>query len=167
MVSHTVRDAYRQSEAQSRIHPVKLIHLLYTRVLTHLELAEEGIKENDPKKRGENLGKAIAIIAELNVSVRPDDESEAAHFLRGLYESILLELPKVSVNNDVTVLQRAHGYLKRLKEIWEEVALPESGLDCEEPQREAESGKPVARPKVYGGNENCRKTNNTGLSISA
>lgn len=125
MVSSKVRNAYRQTESQAKIHPVKLIHLMYERVLTHLDLAQEAVKTKDPRGRGENLGKVIAIITELNASIRTEDDSEAAQFLRGLYAAILVELPKVSISNDLQILQKTHGYMKRLKEIWEETAMKE------------------------------------------
>jgi len=130
------RSAYQRSEAQSQIHPVKLIHLLYERVLVHLELAEQGILEKDSRVRGENLGKAIAIISELNASIKDGDGSEAASFLRGLYASILLELPKVGLSQDVEIVRLAHRYLNRLREIWESTAMAEAGLsvDHHEPE---------------------------------
>ena len=129
MVGQKVLDAYRTTEKQAEIQPVKLIHMLYERVLVHLELAEEGIREKAPKKRGENLGKAIAIITELQASIKSDDHSEAARFLRGLYGAILVELPRVSVSQDVKVLRQASAYLERLKGIWEETAMRESGAE--------------------------------------
>lgn len=129
MVGQKVLDAYRTTEKQAEISPVKLIHMLYERVLVHLELAEEGIREQTPKKRGENLGKAIAIITELQASIKSEDHSEAAQFLRGLYGAILMELPKVSVSQDVKVLRQARAYLERLKEVWEETAMRESGAE--------------------------------------
>lgn len=125
--SHMV-NAYRRSEKQAEIHPVRLIHMMYERILTHLQYAEAGIKEGNPKKRGENLGKAIALITELNASIKQDDESEAAHFLRGLYNSILMELPKVSVSGKVDVLRQTARYIKELKKIWEETAMIEHGF---------------------------------------
>jgi flagellar protein FliS len=84
-----------------------------------------GIVNKDPKMRGEHLGKAIALIAELNASVKDDDSSEAALFLRGLYGAILLELPKAAINNDEEVLRQTMAYINRLKEIWEETAMRE------------------------------------------
>jgi len=129
MYSIQARNAYRQSEAQTKIHPVKLIHLMYERALVHLEMAEEGIKQNSPQMRGENLSKAIAIIAELNASVEEDDDSEAANFLRGLYGAILEELPKVALNDDAKILQQTRSYIDKLKEIWEQTAMVEAGLD--------------------------------------
>ncbi|MBU0481848.1 MAG: flagellar export chaperone FliS [Proteobacteria bacterium] len=130
MVPNQARDIYGHLESQTKIHPVKLIHMLFERVLIHLDHAEEGIRENSPRKRGENLGKAVAIISELNGSVSRDDKSEAALFLRGLYEAILVELPKVSVNNDTRILQRSREYIEKLKEVWEQTAMVENGLEC-------------------------------------
>jgi len=129
MVGQKVLDAYRTTEKQAEIQPVKLIHMLYERVLVHLELAEEGIREQTPKKRGENLGKAIAIITELQASIKSEDHSEAAQFLRGLYGAILVELPRVSVSQDVKVLRQARAYLEKLKGIWEETAMRESNVE--------------------------------------
>lgn len=122
------RNAYQQSEAQANIHPVKLIHLLYERALIHLNLAEQGLLKGDAKARGENLSKAIAIISELNASIKDADASEAATFLRGLYSAILIELPKVGLTGDPGTIRQAHRYLDRLREIWEATAMREAGL---------------------------------------
>lgn len=123
------RSAYQRSEAQAQIHPVKLIHLLYERVLAHLELAEQGVISKDAKVRGENLSKAIAIISELNASIRDADDSEAAAFLRGLYSAILVELPKVGISHDVEIVRQSRRYLDRLRQIWESTAMVEAGLN--------------------------------------
>lgn len=127
MNSAQMRNAYRQTEAQAKIHPVKLIHMMYERTLVHLEKAREGCKKNDPRLRGENLGKSIAIITELNASVKEDDNSEAASFLRGLYGAILTELPKASVSGDGQIVKQAYAYIQRLKDIWEDTAMVEAG----------------------------------------
>ncbi|HIJ90239.1 MAG: flagellar export chaperone FliS [Desulfobulbaceae bacterium] len=149
MVGQKVLDAYRTTEKQAEIQPVKLIHMLYERVLLHLELAEEGIREHTSKKRGENLGKAIAIITELQASIKSEDNSESAQFLRGLYGAILVELPRVSVSEDVKVLRLARTYLERLKTIWEETAMRESGVELESVKKSgvsSEDGAVTAAP---------------------
>lgn len=156
------RSAYQQSESQAQIHPVKLIHLLYERVLIHLELAEEGILTADVKARGENLSKAIAIITELNASIKEGDASEAAAFLRGLYSAILLQLPKVGLTNDVETIRQSYRYMNRLREIWEATAMVEAGLTVNgsqgETPKEEESGQatptataPPPTTAEYGG----------------
>lgn len=128
MVTGQVRNAYRKSESEARIHPVKLIYMLYDRVVIHLEEAEEAVLKNDAKKRGENLGKAIAIVTELIASIKEDDKSEAAEFLRGLYTAILVELPKVSMSGDIEPLRLANRYLRKLRDVWKETAMKEAGL---------------------------------------
>lgn len=165
MVSDQARKAYRQTSAQVDVNPVKLIHLMYERVLVHLKEAEAGIFEKNPQKRGENLGKAIAIITELNASVKQEDDSEAAVFLRGLYSAILVELPKVSATNDREILRKSFRYIERLKEIWEETAMKEEGLAKSQEERESagqedpssEAVEPLARSK---------ERHHHGLSVS-
>lgn len=101
------------------MEPEQLILLLYKGALERIRLTREGIDENDIKKRGENLSKTIAIISELHASVDTTMNDESTLFLRGLYTSILMELPKVSLNNDPGILKQTHTYISRLKEIWE------------------------------------------------
>ncbi len=107
--------------------PEKLIHMLYEGALKHLRFAREGIVENNIKKRGENLSKVIAIISELNTSIDPKADDESIQFLRGLYASMLSELPKVSITNDVKPIDLAYSYLEKLNEIWETQVLNNPG----------------------------------------
>ncbi|OIP48430.1 MAG: flagellar export chaperone FliS [Deltaproteobacteria bacterium CG23_combo_of_CG06-09_8_20_14_all_60_8] len=128
MVMHQASKAYFQAQASVKIAPVKLIQMLYERLLIHLDCAAEGLLENDPKKRGEHLSKAIAIITELNCSIRMEDKSEPARFLRGMYEAMLIALGTVPVVQDVEVIRLARRYVQRLKTIWEETAMLENGF---------------------------------------
>ena len=138
MIPAQVRDAYCRSETQGKnIPPEQLIHLLYERALNHLRCAGEGIDEQNPQKRGEHLGKAIAFVTELNASLDMEKGGEAAVFLRGLYEAILVELSKVSVTNDMEVIKRTCRYLKTLSDIWEQTAMQETAVVT----REARSGQ--------------------------
>lgn len=162
MNSLHARNAYRQTEAQSRIHPVKLVHLMYERTLVHLERAKVGIVNKDPKMRGEHLGKAIALIAELNASVKDDDSSEAALFLRGLYGAILVELPKAAINNDEEVLRQTMAYIGRLKEIWEETAMRE--MQIQDKVMAKEELPATAAGEKFG--ESGSKTAAHGVSVS-
>lgn len=99
--------------------PEQLILMLYKGALQRLKLAKQGIEEKNIKKRGENLSKVIAIISELNASLDTEGKDESIQFLAGLYTAMLVELPKVSLNNDIETLERAERYIEKLKEIWE------------------------------------------------
>ena len=146
MVSKQASNAYFQAQASAKIHPVKLVHMMYERLLLNLSCACEGLEENDPKKRGENLSKAIALITELNCSLLPGDESEPTQFLRGMYEAMLIELGKVPVSKDAAVVRQAHRYVARLKEIWEETAMRENGFAVEGKLNPAPEKVAVAYP---------------------
>ena len=126
--------------------PEQLIFLLFKAALDRIQLAKEGVEENDIQKRGENLSKAIAIITELNASVDPSMNDEHTQFLRGLYAAILAELPKVSITNDTTILDRAHGYMSKLKEIWETNVMGKNGQSAL--RKNMTKGYPGAVPKT-------------------
>ncbi len=99
--------------------PEKLIEMLYKGALRNLNIAREGIKENNPQKRGEHLSKTIAIISELYSSLNQEMNDESTQFLRGLYSNMLVELPKISITNDIKILDLAYSYIERLDQIWE------------------------------------------------
>ncbi len=100
--------------------PEKLIQMLYRGALRNLSLAREGINENNPRKRGEHLSKTIAIVSELYSSLNPEMTDESTQFLRGLYSNMLVELPKISISNDIKTLDLAYSYLERLDQIWKQ-----------------------------------------------
>ncbi|MDY0164400.1 flagellar export chaperone FliS [Desulfobotulus sp.] len=115
-----------QSNHFDGMDPRRLILMLYDGALRFLKGAREGALENNPQKRGENLGRAIAIIGELQASLNPNMNDDATEFLRGLYTSILTELPKASLNNNVKPIEQTERYIAQLRKIWAEqvMALP-------------------------------------------
>ncbi|MDM8537632.1 flagellar export chaperone FliS [Desulfobacterales bacterium HSG17] len=119
MVYGNALNSYQKAQIYDEMDPKKLILMLYDGAIKRITLAREGIKNGDVQQRGENLGKAIAIIAELNASLDENIKTEEIVFLRGLYAAMLTELPKVSLNEDITILDRAEKYIKELKKIWE------------------------------------------------
>lgn len=179
MTGTRIKNAYQQSEVQGKIHPVKLVDMMYTRVLSLLALVEEGVRRNDAKVRGESLGKVIAILTELNFSIKSDDQSEAAQFLRGLYSAILTQLPTVVLNNDVKIVRQATVYINKLQEIWGQTAMREAGFGeagqpevavAEEfaPPPAPAGGKEAVSPAVgrYRGQQSAPKVASSVLSVS-
>ena len=118
MSSAANMDIYLNNHYQG-MTPEKLIQMLYKGALKHLNLAREGVNENNPKKRGEHLSRVIAIVSELYSSLNPEMTDESTQFLRGLYSNMLVELPKISITNDIKKLNLAYSYLERLDQIWE------------------------------------------------
>jgi flagellar protein FliS len=148
-------NAYQNSQVYEGMDPKRLILMLYEGALKHLRLAKEGIQENDVKKRGEHLGRAISIVSGLNASLDSEIKDESIEFLRGLYNAILTELPKVSINNDVKTLERAFSYLERLKDIWEKDVIGNGDKGKKEvstkiPDKKEEKASPKTQSVSYG-----------------
>jgi flagellar protein FliS len=119
MATHYARTAYLQAKVQPETDPKRLILMLYEGALDDLRLAKEGIEQQNARKRGEHLSRAVAIVSTLFTSLHNDTMDESIAFLRGLYQSILVELARVAVTHDVHVLDLTFRYLERLKQIWE------------------------------------------------
>ena len=139
------------------MEPEQLILLLYKGALDRIQLIREGIEEKNIRKRGENLSKLIAIISELNSSLDPKMNDDGTQFLRGLYTAILTELPKVSLNNRIDILDRTEAYIKRLKSIWKNDVMGKST---------GESLKPVIKPFKKSTPEANSAYNGTGATKS-
>lgn len=125
MVAENGYKTYLNSHYEG-MEPKRLVFMLYKGALQHLQFARQGIEEKDIKKRGEHLSRAIAIVSELNTSLDPNVKDESIEFLRGLYNAILLELPKVSITNDIKTIDLSISYLSSLKDIWEKGVLKEN-----------------------------------------
>lgn len=123
------------------MEPKQLILMLYDGALKFLRLAKQGLEEKDIRKRGENLSKVIAIVSELNSSLDPNVKDSSIEFLRGLYATMLMELPRVSITNDVKTLDLTAAYLKRLREIWAHDVM-------------GKANKPLAEEKAAPGPQN-------------
>lgn len=135
----------------------QLILKLYDGALKHTRLAMKGIEEGNIRKRGENLGKVIAIVSELNACLDPQYQDESIGFLRGLYAAILAELPKVSITNDKAILTRTESYIGELRRIWKNSVMgrpakPETDTNTQTgPAAPASSGN-AAAASAYASN---------------
>lgn len=112
--------AYRKTEVSTVTDPNKLIQMLYDGALRFLEKARLGTEKKDPKTRGENLGKALDIITELNACLDIEKGGETAQYLRDLYLYMLMELPKVNLTGETEIIVRSMNYIRELKKLWEE-----------------------------------------------
>ena len=119
MVYGNALQSYRKAQVSGEADPQKLILMLYDAAIKRLHLAKDGLEKDDPKLRGENIGKAIAIISELNASLDEDIKTDEINFLRGLYMTMMTELAKVSINKEIKTIERSIKYLSELKRIWE------------------------------------------------
>jgi flagellar secretion chaperone FliS len=156
MPPHYARNAYLHATVQPETDPKRLILMLYEGALRELRLTREGMQERHAVKRGEHLSHAVAIIAELYTALDPQVTDDAMTFLRGLYQSMLVELARVAVTHDVQVVELALRYIERLKDIWTHDVMgliPGGAAEQASPTSAHATTTPVstsARPHIWG-----------------
>ncbi len=149
-------NSYQKVQVSSEVNPQKLILMLYDGAIKRINFAREGVINKDPKQRGENLSKAIAIISELNASLR-NIENEEIFFLRSLFLAMMQELARVSITNDIQTLDRAIRYLMKLKQIWETSVMGQ-GNAAQNTKTKTEQKKEVSSTSYSGYEKHGQRT---------
>ena len=96
-----------------------LIKLLMQGALDKIAIATGMLEHGDIPGKGENIGKAIDIVAHLRASLDLQKGGEVAAELERLYEYILRRLLHANQTNNVAVLQEVSSLISRIKEGWD------------------------------------------------
>ncbi len=110
--------AYRHGQVASA-GPVRIIILLYEGALQSCRQAAERFE--DPRQRGESLGRAHRIVTELMASLDYDKGGEIATNLDGLYGFVLDAITHANVDEEERVLGPAIQVLETLVSGWREI----------------------------------------------
>ncbi len=110
--------AYRHGQVASA-GPVRIIILLYEGALQSCRQAAERFE--DPRPRGESLGRAHRIVTELMASLDYDKGGEIATNLDGLYGFVLDAITHANVDEEERVLGPAIQVLETLVSGWREI----------------------------------------------
>ena len=117
----TGHNAYKQNVGNTVISKEQLLLKLYSGALKFLAIAKRGMKENNPRVKGENITKVLNIITELDCALDMETGGEMAENLSALYRHILFSLVSANLKNDLTVLQDVEDIIQEIKEGFEEV----------------------------------------------
>jgi flagellar protein FliS len=101
---------------------VQLIVLLYDGAIQSLEIARREIQAKNVREKARHLGRAIAIIGELNSVLDYEQGGDIARSLRKLYNYILSELVEANARNNEKKLDAPLRCLSTLREAWRDVA---------------------------------------------
>ena len=116
-------DSYRQTQAQSRT-PLELVVMLYDGALTFLSVARDAIERRDIPARRKALSNALAIISELQSTLKIEEGGELAASLDELYGYASRRLLEAAAKNDVTPLDEVRKVFEILREAWSSIATP-------------------------------------------
>ena len=123
--------AYRHGQVASA-GPVRIIILLYEGALQSCRQAAE--RFDDPRQRGESLGRAHRIVTELMASLDHDEGAEIATNLDALYGFVLESITRANVDADKGVLGPAIQVLETLLSGWHEIETAKT-TEPQEPPR--------------------------------
>jgi flagellar protein FliS len=101
---------------------VQLIVLMYDAAIHSIESARREIQAQNVPERARFLGRAIAIVGELNSVLDHERGGEIAQSLRRLYDYILMELVEANTRSNEQKLEGPLRCLHTLREAWREVA---------------------------------------------
>jgi flagellar protein FliS len=101
---------------------VQLVVLLYDGAIQSIEIAKREIQAKNIREKCRHLGRAIAIIGELNSVLDFEQGGDVARMLRRLYDYMLMELVEANARNNERRLDVPLRCLSTLREAWREVA---------------------------------------------
>lgn len=101
---------------------VQLVVLLYDGAIQSIEIARREIQMNNVREKARHLGRAIAIIGELNSVLDHEQGGAIARSLRRLYDYMMAELVEANARNNERRLEGPLRCLITLREAWREVA---------------------------------------------
>lgn len=101
---------------------LQLIVLLYDGAIHSIEIARREIQAKNIREKARHLGRAIAIIGELNSVLDYEQGGDIARSLRRLYDYMLAELVEANARNNEKKLDAPLRCLSTLREAWREVA---------------------------------------------
>lgn len=136
-------DTYRKSAGNALISKDQILLKLYAGSLNFLKLARRGMEENNPKVRGENISKVMAILTELDSALDMESGGDMAKNLSMLYRHMMYSLTEASLKNDIEVLEEVNMLLQEISDGFKEAALqqkkataPDNRLSCQDVSQE-------------------------------
>lgn len=101
--------------------PYRMVQMLLAGALERLARAKSAMEQNQPAQKGELIGSAMAIVAELQAALDVEAGGELAANLDNLYDFAARELMQANSENNVERLENAAGVLREIKAAWDAI----------------------------------------------
>ncbi len=112
---------YQQVEAASA-SPQQLVLMLYDGALRFINKARGAMERGDVAGKGEAIGRALAIVGELQGSLNPAVDPDLVHRLTALYRFVHDSLIEANISGRPDDLDPAVQVLTTLRDGWREAA---------------------------------------------
>ncbi len=112
---------YKKNELEN-LDPAEVVARLYQALGQCLVAARQAIVDSDVKVQGEESGRALAIITELQTGLNMEEGGEIAENLSSLYSYLVQEITRGNVGNNPELIDNAIRTVEPLTEAWVELA---------------------------------------------
>jgi flagellar protein FliS len=116
-------DTYRKTQVQSRT-PLELVVMLYDGALQAMSTARAAMERRDIPARRDAIGRALAIISELQSTLNLEQGGQVAVSLDDLYDYASRRLLDATMTNDVTPVDEIRRVFETLRDAWQTIAAP-------------------------------------------
>jgi len=113
---------YRNVMAHTTESKEEILLMLYEGALISLKMARRGIREKNPKLKGEKISKVLAILTELDCALDRENGGKLADNLGVLYRYLMERLTIANIKNDPETLKEAEQVLGELYEGFKDAA---------------------------------------------
>lgn len=122
-----------------------ILLMLYEGALSAVRIAKRGIVEKNPKLKGENISRVLAILTELGCALDREKGGKMAENLVALYGYMTNRLTHANVKNDPDALEEVEMLLSELHEGFKGAALKSVGpVYAREAESEMTGGLSIA-----------------------
>jgi len=101
--------------------PHRLIQMLFEGALERIAQAKGAMKQNQIARKGELIGKAIAIVGGLQGSLNDKEGGSLATNLDDLYDYIIRRLTRANFENNTDYLDECGRLLGEIKTAWDTI----------------------------------------------
>jgi len=108
--------SYRNVIANTIEKKEDILLMLYEGALSAIRIAKRGIEEKNPKLKGENISKVLAILTELDCALDREKGGELAGNMTDLYRYMMNRLGAANIKNDPEALEEVERLVGELYE---------------------------------------------------
>ena len=112
---------YQKNEL-ANLNPGQIVARLYQALEQSLKSSCNTLTAGEAGPQGEQLGRALAIIGELQAALNMEEGGEIAANLNDLYSFLTVEISQANISRDATRLNNAIKTVAPLTEAWVELA---------------------------------------------
>jgi len=120
-------NGYKSTIVNTTCSKEKILLLLYEKALLCLKMARKGIAEENPRIKGENISKILAILTEFECALDKENGGSIADSLGELYSYCTERLTDANIHNDPEAIREVEKLLGQLYDAFKEAALQAAG----------------------------------------